>query len=131
KPLLKIAAVTRARQYGTHVERENLCVDQNLRNVALTDLERQPLRKRGLADSGFADVKRIVLLEAAQHLDGAFQLLFAAVDRVDMTLSSTCDELDGKALERFALIATLVGTRPEDVILVVKIFRHRPAVLDL
>jgi hypothetical protein len=44
---------------------------QHFRHVALDDALGQALGDRGLADAGIADIERIVLLAAAQHLDGA------------------------------------------------------------
>src|SRR5690606_25624254 len=97
------------------------CVDQNLGHVAFTDLQGEPLRQRRLADAGFPHVKRIVLLAAAEYLDGAFKLFLPPDDRVDKALPGACNEFDRETLERPALISTLVGTRPENIILVVKI----------
>ena len=65
EPLFKITAITRTGQNRTHIEREELCTQQNLRHVAFADLEGEPLGKSGFADARFADIQRIVFLAAA------------------------------------------------------------------
>jgi hypothetical protein len=62
---------------------------------------------RGLADAGLADVQRIVLAAAAQHLDGALDLLLAADQRVDLALARLLVEVAGRYLS-----ARLLRLRP-------------------
>ncbi len=52
----------------------------------MDDAARQAFRNRGLADAGFADEQRIVLLAAAQHLDGPADLGIAADQRIDLAV---------------------------------------------
>ena len=54
-----------------HVECEHGRVLEHLRHFAVHDLARQALGDRGLADAGIADEERVVLLPAAEDLDGA------------------------------------------------------------
>ena len=61
---------------------------QHLRHFAVDDAARQPFGDRGLADAGLADEQRIVLLPAAQHLDGAVDLGVAADQRIDLAVAA-------------------------------------------
>ena len=64
---------------------------QHFRHFAVDDAARQALGDRGLADAGVADEQRIVLLAAAQHLDGAADLGVAADQRIDLAvLAPSC-----------------------------------------
>ena len=64
---------------------------QHVRHFAVDDAARQPFGDRGLADAGIADEQRVVLLPAAQHLDGAADLGVAADQRIDLAvLAPSC-----------------------------------------
>ncbi len=67
----------------------------------------KPFGDRGLADAGFADVERIVLLPPAQHLDGAVDLLLAADQRIDLAVLGLLVEVDAIGFERVALLLRL------------------------
>ena len=67
---------------------------QNLGNVGIDDLARQTLGDRRLADAGIADQEGIVLLPAAQHLDGALDLGLAADEGIDAPLTRLPVEVD-------------------------------------
>ena len=73
------------------------------------DAARQAFGDRGLADAGIADEQRIVLLPAAQHLDGAADLGIAADQRIDLALARLLVEVDAIGLERIALLLGLVA----------------------
>ncbi len=83
QPLLEIAAIARAGDQRAHVERIDGAVLQHFGHVVLDDLARQALGDGGLADAGIAHEQRIVLLAAAQDLDGALDLALAADQRID------------------------------------------------
>ena len=87
EPFLEIAAIARAGEQRAHVEREHGGVLEHVRHLAVDDAARQPFGDRGLADAGFADEQRIVLLPAAQHLDGAADLGIAADQRIDLAVA--------------------------------------------
>ena len=72
--LFEIAAIARAGEQRAHVEGEDGGAFQHLRHLALDDLAGKSLRDGGLADAGIADEERVVLLAAAQDLDGALDL---------------------------------------------------------
>jgi hypothetical protein len=56
-----------------------------------------------LAHAGLTDVKRIVLATAAQHLDGALDLVLAADQRIDLALQRQLVEVGSVFAERIAL----------------------------
>ena len=62
--------------------------------------ERQALGDGGLADAGLADEDRVVLAAAAEHLDGALELVLAADQRIDLPGRRLLDEVDGVRLQR-------------------------------
>ena len=107
EPFLEIAAIARARQQRAHVEREHRRVLQHVRHLAVDDAARETLGDRGLADAGFADIERVVLLPAAEHLDGAVDLLLAADQRIDLAVLGLLVEVDAVGLERIALLLRL------------------------
>ena len=57
------------------------------RHVAGDDALRQAFDDGGFADAGFADKHGVVLRAAAEHLDGAADLLGTADDRVELALA--------------------------------------------
>ena len=73
------------------------------------DAARQPFRDRGLADAGIADEQRIVLLPAAQHLDGPVDLGVAPDQRIDPAVLGLLVEIDAIGFERVALLLRLVA----------------------
>src|SRR5262249_54735301 len=113
EPLLELAAILGARQQRAHVERVDGRPAQDRRHVAAMDLERQALGDGGLSHPGIADVERVVLAPAAQHVDGALHLVLAADQRIDVAFGGALVEVHGEALERLTpgpalLAATLL-----------------------
>ena len=82
-PLLEVAAIARAGEQRAHVQREDRGAFEHLRHLAVLDTPRQPFGERGLADARIADIERVVLGAAAEHLDRALDLAFAADERID------------------------------------------------
>ena len=110
EPFLEIAAIARAGEQRAHVEREDRRVLQDVRHLRLDDAPRQTLGQRGLADAGIADIERVVLGAAAQHLDGALDLGLAADQRVDLARRRLLVEVDAIGGERLVLaLPRLVG----------------------
>ena len=112
EPLLEVAAIARAGEQRAHVEREHGRVLQHVRHFAVHDAARQAFGDRGLADAGIADEQRIVLLPAAQHLDGAADLGVAADQRIDLAVLGLLVEVDAIGLERVALLLRLASPPP-------------------
>ena len=102
--LLEIAAVAGAREQGAHVEREHGRRGQHFRHFAVDDAFGEAFGDRGLADAGFTDEQRVVLLPAAQHLDGAVDLDVAADHRIDLAVTRLLVEVDAIGIERLALL---------------------------
>ena len=86
QPLFELPAVFRAGHDQRKVERKNALVREERRHVAVGDALRQPFDDRRLANARLADQHGIVLRAAAQDLDGALELAFAADERVELTL---------------------------------------------
>ena len=104
QPFLEIAAIARAREQRAHVEREHGRGRQHFRHLAIDDALGKAFRDRGLADAGLAHEQRIVLLPAAQHLDGAVDLGIASDHRIDLAVARLLVEVDAIGLERLALL---------------------------
>ena len=109
QPLLEIAAVAGAGQKRSHVELVDGAVQQDFGDFAVDDLAGQALGDGGLADARVADEQRIVLLTAAEDLDGAVDLLLAADQRVDLAFAGFLVEVDAIGVERVALALLLRG----------------------
>ena len=113
--LLEIAAVLGAGDQRAEVERVDDRVGQHLGHVAFDDALGQAFGERGLAHAGLADVERIVLATAAQHLDGAFDFVGAADQRIDLAGERELVEVAGELGERVALVfafLALLASRP-------------------
>ncbi len=103
--LFEIAAIARAGEKRAHVEREDGGAFEHLRHVALDDLLGEPLGDRRLADAGIAHVERVVLVAAAEHLDGAPQFELAADQGIDLPRPRLRVEIDAPGFERALLAA--------------------------
>ena len=109
EPLLELAAVLRAGDHRTEVERDQPLAAQPLRHVALDDPTGEALDDRGLADTGLADEDGVVLRAARQHLDHAPDLFVATDHRVDAALTRVLGEVAAVLLERLVLLFGIVG----------------------
>ena len=104
QPLFEIAAIARAGQQRTHVEGKNRCVREHFRHFVFDDLARQAFGNRRLADARIADHQRIVLVAAAEHLDGAQNFRLASDQRIDAALARLLVEVDAIGFERAFLL---------------------------
>ena len=102
--LFEIAAIARAGEKRAHVEGKDGGAFQHLRHLALHDLAGKSLRDGGLADAGIADEERVVLLAAAQDLDGALDLRLATDQRIDAAILRLLVEVDAIGIEGIALL---------------------------
>ena len=109
--LLEIAAVLGAGDQRAEVERVDHRVGQHVGHVAIDDALGQAFGQRGLAHAGFADVERIVLAAAAQHLDGAFDFVGATDQRIDLAGEREFVEVAGVFGQRVALAPRLPRPR--------------------
>ena len=95
----EIAAIACAGQQRAHVESIDRRALEHFRNFALDDFARQTFGDRRLADAGIADQQRIVLLAAAQHLDGAQDFGLATDQRIDLAILRLVVEVHAISLE--------------------------------
>src|SRR5205814_2931180 len=105
--LLEVAAVARAGQQRAHVEGEYGGVLQHVGHFAMDDAAGEPFGDRGLADTGLADVKRVVLLPPAENLNGAVDFLLATDQRIDLAFLRLLVEVDAISFQRVALLLRL------------------------
>ena len=113
EPLLEFAAVLRAGDHRTHVERDQPLVPERFRHVAGHHPLRETLDHRGLADARLADQHRVVLGPAGQHLDDPPDLRVPPDDGVDLALAGPFGEVDAVLLQRLvAALGILRGDLP-------------------
>src|SRR5574337_293003 len=104
----KIAAILGAGTQRTQLQRPDRGALQHFRCLAVDDALGQAFGQGRLAHAGLADVQRVVLAPAAQDLDGAFDLVSASDQRVDLALQGQLVEVAGEFMQRVALgLATL------------------------
>src|SRR6202041_2171923 len=77
---------------------------QPLGHFPVDDALGEAFRNRGLADAGFADEQRIVLLPAAQYLDRPVDFGVASDHRIDLAVAGLLVEVDAIGLERLTLL---------------------------
>src|SRR6266481_1566114 len=104
QPFLEIAAIAGPCEQRAHVEREHRRRRRYRRYLAVDDTLGEPFRNRGLAHAGFTDEQRIVLLPAAEHLDGAVDLGISPDYRIDLAVARLLVEVHAVSFERFALL---------------------------
>ena len=86
----EIAAKLGAGEQRAHVERIDHRVFEHIRHLAVVNLHRQALGDRGFADARIADIDRIVLAPAAQHVNRPLDLIVAADQRIDECPEPPC-----------------------------------------
>ena len=105
--LLELAAVLGTGNERADVQGQDALVHQRLGDVTADDAMGQALRDCGLADSGLADQRRVVLRPAAEDLDDALDLLLAADDRVQLAETSKLGQVDAELIDRRRLAGAL------------------------
>src|SRR5579871_2529932 len=83
QPLLEIAAIARAGNQRTHVERIDGARLKHIGHILLDDLAREALRDCGFPDARVADEQRVVLLAAAKNLNRTFDFRLASDQGID------------------------------------------------
>jgi hypothetical protein len=101
--LLELAAVLGARDQRADVEGEHALALERLGHVPLDDPVREPLGDRGLADTGLADERRVVLRTAAQDLDDPLDLFLAADHGIELARLGHRREVYAELIERRGL----------------------------
>ena len=108
--ILELAAVLRAGDHRTKIERDHPHVAQRLRNVAGDDALGESFNDRCLADARFADEDRIVLRAAAEDLHDAANLGIASDDRVELAPPRLGDEIAAVFFEGLVFVfGVLIG----------------------
>ena len=102
------------RHHEREVERDDLLLVEDLRDVAGGDLLGQALDDRRLADARLADQDRVVLRAPAEDLDHAADLGLAADDRVHLALAGElgqvpAERLQGRGLDLLLLVGLPAG----------------------
>ena len=103
EPLLELAAVLRAGDERSDVERQDALVEQDVRDVAGDDPVREALGDGGLADARLADEGRVVLGLSAEDLDDPLDLLLAPDDRVELAGARGLGQVDAEGVDRRGL----------------------------
>ena len=108
--VLELAAVLGARHQGRHVELHDVLVADGGGDVAVHDALGEALDDGGLAHAGLADEHGVVLGAAAEHLDGAADLLHTADHRVELALAREVGHVAAILLESLELgLGVLAG----------------------
>ena len=103
-PLLKLAAELGAGHQGGQVQQVDLLVRQAGGDLALHDVLGDALGDGGLAHAGLADQAGVVLLPAAEDLDGAVNFPVAAHDVVDAAVPGLLGQVLAVAVQEFAVV---------------------------
>ena len=74
----KLAAILRTAEEAAEVEGVDARAGQSFRHTAVANEGGEAVDEGGFAHTGIADVEGIVLVEAAEHADGAFEFRLAA-----------------------------------------------------
>src|SRR6185312_6070689 len=85
--LFELAAVLGAGDHHGQIEHDNPLVAEQFGDVLIDDELREPFDDGGLADAGFAQKHRVVLLPARQDLNDAFDFVGPADDRIELALA--------------------------------------------
>ena len=112
---LELAAVLRAGDQRSEVEREDPLVAQHGGDVPADDPLGESLDDRGLADPGLADENGIVLAAPREDRDDAFDLDVAPDDRVERVGLSQGGQVAGVLRERRRTAAERPPSSPSDV----------------
>ena len=103
KAILELTAVLGTGHKRAHVELDEVAVAQGARHVARNDALGDALHDGGLAHARLADEHGIVLGAAAQHLNGATDLVGTADHRVELAGAREVADVAAILLERLEL----------------------------
>ena len=114
--LLEFAAIFGACDHRVDVEFHQPLVAQGLGDFTGHDALCQPFDDRGLADAGFPDQDRVVLLTAGQNLDRGLDLARPADHRVELALARKLGQVAGEFVQigrvRRGIDTAFFGTAP-------------------
>ena len=102
-PLLELAAELGACHKAGEVQQIDLLILQADGHISLGNALGNALGNGGLAHTGFADEAGVVLLAAAQDLDGAVDLAVAADDIIQLALPGLAGQVLAVGIQKLAL----------------------------
>src|SRR5207249_1136086 len=91
----------------SHIELEDRAVAQDVGHLAVDDAARQTFGDCRFTDARIADKQRIVLLPAAEDLDGALNLRRTTDQGVNSARFGLAVEIDAISLKRVGIILLL------------------------
>ncbi len=103
QPVFKFAAILRARQHRSQIERNDALVLQGFRHVAGNNALRQSLDDGRFAHARLADQHRIILGAPRQHLHHPANFFIASNDGIEFAASRLFVQVAGIALQRLVL----------------------------
>ena len=108
---LELSPVFRACHHERQVQRENLFIVKNLRNISRGDCLRQPFDDRGFSHARLSDQNRIVFRAAAENLGDAFDFLLTADHGVELPLLRHFGQVAPERIQRIErlLLSVLLG----------------------
>ena len=98
--LLEVAAIPRARQQRTGIERKDFRILQRPLHIVVKKPRGETLGHGGLADAGIADEHGVVLAAAAEHFDRPLELLGASDQRIEQPLTRPFGQVHAVRQER-------------------------------
>jgi hypothetical protein len=108
--VFEFAAIFRARQHRSQVERDHALVLQRFRHVARNDALRQAFDDGGLAHARFADQHRIIFRAPRKHLHHAANFFIAPNHGIELAAPRLLVQVASIALQRLILrFRILVG----------------------
>ena len=128
---LEVAAILGTGKHLSHVHAIDASPLEAFWNLVFVDEFGETIDQSCLADSGFSDVERIVLLGTAEHLDGSVQFLFSSDERIVLfylvrnTGNQLMPILYNLSSAFFLVVVILVG-----IIVIIKVCSHAHASLS-
>src|SRR5258708_24460174 len=108
--LLELAAVFRARQNRTHIERVDMRGLKRLGNLAQMDLQRQPFGDGRFPHAWLTNIDRIIFAPAAKNLNRSLQFGSTSDQRINLAGGGTFDQVHRKRLQRITRRLRTIST---------------------
>ena len=108
QPFFKLAAVLRARNQRTHIQRENLFVFQSFGDVAAYDTLCKPFNDCGLANARITDKHGVVFRLSGKNPYDVSYFLVTADYRVEFPSPCPFDKVVSVFIERFVSVFRIV-----------------------
>ena len=102
-PLLELTAELGARHKAGEVQQKNFLIPQTDGHLSLGNALGNALGDGGLAHTGFTDKAGVILLAAAQNLDGAVNFAVAPDDIIQLALPRLAGQVFAVGIQKLAL----------------------------